>query len=679
MKKVLLIASVLLGALLCSCEKKIVVEDAVTIKTDAATVPVEGGVVSIALNSTVAWTAKSSQPWVTISPASGEAGDATIKASVLKNETNDDRTAEITVTAGTKSAKFTLTQSQLDALEVKTVDFVVPAEGGTVEIPVSANVNYSVVIPDAVDWITVTKGMVDSKVVLQVAETHEYAFTEEGELDPETIVRDAQVKIVAGSMEKVVTVGQQTFLPYFDYEGDWAGMQWSFYWGGPTVIPQEGADITIDVATNLEWRVFFSIWDNEQGAMVDCWDNGWARLTYDVEASQIHLVIDANDSFVPREEYLYAECTIDGVVSGDFGGLGFFRQDGLTPEAGANVMWTKLLSEVNIPAGVNRLAFTESGALLVSDGEQVHALNPENGDYWQSISWPGIHPTSIDVDDAGNVIIAEDVVADMNWETNELVSGTEIKIYCAKDVNETPKEIVLPNGLYGTLGSFRARGDLSTKGAITGVAGGAAYWFGYDIADYAAVPNYYGTQNSGAAAGPNVFWSPLGATAVCYGDDLHDGVLYRGYDGAESVYYRHDAYTPKWVCDTYGLDYEPWTLVTNAGAGGNENQNNMDIIDYQGRKIIAYTQGVQFSYGGNTSVYVVDVTNPAAADVIAILDGSELASVEAIAPGEEAWPGAYYAAHIGADVLLREEEGLGLVLYVVNSSTESLSKLLIVF
>lgn len=665
MKKILLIASVLLVAFAVSCKKETPVEDSLTLKSQSSvTVPMEGDVVSINFNTNVAWTAKSSQDWVTVQPASGEAGDATVKASVMKNEAFDAREAKITITAGSKTETVTLLQGQTNALQLETTSFDVPAEGGNVAIKVKANVNYEVKIPAAVDWITQTKGLTESTVTLTVAPSSD------------TEVRTANITITDGTLSSSVTITQAAFQPYFDFTGDWAELQWSFY-GTPTVIPQEGADILIGVDTNIEeWRAYFSVWDNDAGAMVDSWDLGWAHLSYDVDKAEIHLVIDANETYVERIGHLYAECTINGAVSGEYGGLGQFNQAGKVPEAGLNVLWTKLLSEVNVTPGVNRLAFSEhNGVLLVSDENAVLGINPENGEYMKAHTWSGIKPASIDVDDAGNIILVEDIAADMDWDTGTLLC-TEFKIYYTKNENETPREIVLPNELYGTLGSFRATGDLSTKGSITGIAAGAGYWFGYDIANYEAVPNYYRTQNSGPIAGPNMVWSPVGATAIAYGADLHDGVLYRGYDGYESVYFRADAYTPQWAV---GDAYEPWTLCTDAGSGGNENQNNMDIIEYQGRKLLAYTQGTQFSYGGNTNVYVVDVTNPSSATVVASLDGGELASVEAIAEGEEAWPGAYFAANIGADVLIREEEGLGLVIYVVNSTTESLSKLLLVF
>lgn len=663
MKRFFLIASVLLAALVVSCKKETPVEDALTLNSAAeATVPVEGDVVTIKFNTNVAWTAKSDQTWLTVTPASGEAGDATVKASALKNESYDARTAEVTITAGTKTAKVKVTQGQTDGLSIATTEYTVPAEGGDVEVTVSANVDYEVVIPEAIDWVTVkkTKGMTDSKVVLSVAATQQYAPEYLEDWTDNHIVRTANVTIKSGSLSSVISIGQKTFTPYFDYTGDWAGLQWSFYSGEPTVIPQEGADIVIPVETNIDWHVYFSVWDNDQQAMVDSWDLGWAHLSYDVDKSEIHLVIDANETYFGRDQYLYAECFIDGVSDGSFGGLGQFHQDGLVPQgATATLAWNAPFNSAIVP-GYNRLAYKVVGgdALLLSDGTSIHAISPADGTYWKAITLPGITPTSICSDDAGNVVIAADMAADMDWGTYELISGTEYKVYCASNINETPKEIVLPNALYGTVGGIRARGDLATKGSITGIAGGASYWFGYDIANYAAVPNYYGTQNSGPLAGPNTVWSPSTAAAVTFGDDLHGGMLVRAYDGAESLYYRKDAYTPSWAV---GDAYEPWMLISEGGAGGNENQNNLDVVEYNGRVIVAYTQGYHFAYSGNATIYVLDVTDVNDVKTLLTIDTADW-----VLDGE--WSGSN-----SADILLHPATDC-LELYAVQSGKSTLAK-----
>ena len=652
MKKVLLIASVVLAALALSCKKETKVEDAVTIKTSDATVPVEGGVVSIAFNSSVAWTAKSSQSWLTVSPASGNAGDATVKASALKNDTNDERIAEVTITAGTKSAVFKVTQSQLNALNVETAEFTVEAEGGSVEIPVSANVDYTVVIPEAVDWIAMpTKGMVDSKVVLDVANTFEYVQ------DPETwailkdaIARTAKVTLVAGDIEKVITINQKAFVPYFEYEGDWADLQWSFYAGAPVEFPQEGGTFVINVNTNIGWRAYMSVYDASIDAGVDIMDNGWCKLEFDTEAGTMTLTIQPNESYFPREDYLYTVGIIEGEEDGNFGGLGWFQQAGVAVDGAAAVFeWSKTLAELGIPAAYNRLAYTASGALLISDGEKVHAISPEDGTYWKPITYPGITPTSICSDDAGNVIVMPDVVAEMNWETSTLISGTELTIYYSDNPNEMTKSITVPNLDYGTVGGLRVRGNLAEKAVITGVVGGASCWFGYDIENYAVVPNYYGTQNQGPGAGINTFWTPETAAAISLGTSLHDGVLYRGYDGKESLHYLADAYTPNWA-----VAYD-WKLIATAGSGGNENQNNLALVDYKGKRVLAYTQGFHFDYSSNANIYVMDVT-----------DINDVKPLVTINPTSDIEIPADFLSQNSADVLLHPTED-ALELFVVNS------------
>lgn len=640
MKKVLLIASVVLAAFALSCTKETKVDDAVTIKTDAATVPVEGGVVSIAFNSTVAWTAKSSESWLTISPASGNAGDATIKASIMKNETNDDRVAKVTITAGTKSAVFTVTQTQLDALNVETTEFEVGAEGGEVVIDVAANVQFSVIIPEGVDWVTrsTAKGLVESKIYLTVAASYDL---EE---------RTANVTLSDGTLSQTVKITQAAFEAYCDFQNELLENQY----GGRLTVPAEGGQFTLEVVSNLDWRAHYDEeWPPE--------DTSW--LEFQQTENSIIITVQPNDGYIARDNWIYVNAGEE--LYGDvFGGYFQVYQEGLEAPVTPQLEWSVAFPDA-VVAGYNRLAYTNAGALLISDGAQIHALNPETGGYLKTLATGGLVPTSICNDDAGNIIIAEDVVAEMNWETSELVSGTSFNVYCAQDENDTPKVITLPNGLYGTLGGFRARGDLATKGSITGVAAGSAYWFGYDIANYEAVANYYGTQNSGEHAGPDIFWSPDTGAAIAYGADLHDGVLMRAYDGdagGQRVHYRSDAYTPKWAADMAGIPYEEWTEITTAGAGGNENQNNMDVLDYNGKKILAFTQGYHFTWAGfNADVYVLDITDVNAPQVLATVKTADWITAE--------WPNGC----ISADVLLREGEGV-IEMYVVHSGLATIAK-----
>ena len=676
MKKFFLIPALVLAALwACTPQEQPgkdngkTTEDGITLVSESTvSVPVDGDIVTVKFKSTADWTAASDANWLTISTASGKAGeDCTVKASATKNETNDVRIAKVTITAGKATAVVTVNQDQTNALNIAVTDYVVPAEGGEVAVKVSANVEYEAVIPEAVDWVTVkaTKGMTDTEIVFVVNETHEYTDEYLETWTDESIVREAHITIKSGDLSSAIVIEQKTYTPYFDFTGDWAGIQWSFYSGTPTDIPQEGADIVIPVDTNIDWRCYFSVWDNDAAAMVDSWDVGWAHLSFDTEKSEIHLVIDANETYFPREQYLYSECFIDGVSDGNFGGLGKFVQPGLVATgAQATLAWTKIMDDA-IVRGNNRLAYkTEGGdALLVSDGTSVHALSPADGTYWKAITWPGVTPTYICSDEAGHVIVADNLIGEVDNSTWEMISGGEYKMYWASNINEL-HEITLPNSLYGTLGGIRASGDIATKGAITGYAGGSNYWFGYDMAEYAAVPNYYGTQNSGPYAGVNGA-APTTAAAITLGADLHDGMLYRGYDGKESLYYRKDAYTPAWAV---GDAYEAWTLVSDGGSGGNENQNNIDTIVYNGKKLVAYTQGFHFNYSSNAMIYILDLTDPAAPETLVTIPSEDYITADG-----NAWSGSN-----SADVMWHATDD-ALELYVVHSSMNQLAKFDITF
>jgi len=638
MKRILLIVSVLVAACAVSCQKETKVEDAVTIKSNEEIVPVEGGVISIAINSTVAWTAKASESWVTLSPASGEAGDATVKASVLKNDTNDSRTATVTFTAGTKTATYTILQSQLNALVIPTTEFEVPAEGGTVEVKVSANVDYQVIIPDAVDWVenATTRGMTESTVVLKVAPS----------LEVET--RTANITISDGTLSSTVKITQAAFEPYYDLllpEG--VGQFSGFGDGSPLVLGADVTSYTIEVSTNLEHHCYFAPWDPEAGAAVETNDVGWIKFEYDKD--KIVFTLEPNTTYLPREEYFYSGCFVGDQDFGAYGSCVLIRQEGLIPEAGASVLWTKTLPEIGIPAAYNRLAYKTAGgdALLVSDGDKIHVVSPADGSYWKAIDWTNIQPTSICSDDAGNIVAAEDI---------PFAPETEYVIYYTDDVNKDPQPLIRHTADFdGTLGSVRVRGNLADRAVVTGFVTGNRYWAGWEIDKFEI------SMDADA-------WNPESGAVMSLGARLNEGIVYRAYDTSWCLYYLADAYTPAWM-----TPYD-WKNISDAGAGaGNENQNNMDIIDYNGRRIIAYTQGSWFTWGGNHDVYFLDVTNPLNTEVIAILSGDELAAVDEI-PGAEGM-----ASYPYADVKLHVEDGVGLVCYVVNSTYQSLSKVLLSF
>lgn len=655
MKHLKLFALLALAVLAISCEKK--EETFVTIKSDeAVAVSQEGDAVSIKFMTNAPWKAESSADWLTISPTSGEGVkggmDFTIKASALKNDNTDSRTATVTITSGTLSKTVTVTQGQKDALEVDVLEYEVGQEGGTVEVEVNSNVEYNVSIPEAIDWVHVgaTKAMAKTTVSLIVDENFEEATDEAPN-------RVANITITDGTLSKTIKITQAPFEPFFELTGEWAGIQWSAY-GDPTIIPREGIEITIPVETNLDWKPYFSYWSDEVGASVQTDDLGWVHLSYDTEKAEIYLKFDENTSNFSREHYFYIECyNHDGSKNGAYGGTGHYVQEGVKVEgAAAELIWNKKLSELGIPAAYNRLAVkTFNGpALIVSDGEKVHALGPNNGAYYKAITWAGVKPGSICSDDAGNVIVAEHT---------DMASGTTYSVYYASDVNAEPIKLFdQTSDFAGTIGNWRVRGDISTAAMITATVSGApAFWAGWEIKNKeVSLDNYYvqgtGGQNRGPATG--TVWSPVNCACVALGTTAASGIYFRGYDGIRSVHLLADATEPNWIKEYV------WTpVIAGIGDGSNESQNSMSIIDYNGKRIMAMTQGYHFNYSGNGDIFVLDVTD--AANPVMLLD---IKPTDWIITEENDFSG-----QTGSDVLLRPGDGC-VELYAINSGRPTLAR-----
>ena len=658
MKKFFLISALVLAALwACTPQEQPgkdngkTTEDSITLVSESTvSVPVDGDIVTVKFKSTADWTAASDADWLTVSTASGKAGeDCSVKASATKNETYDNRSAKITITAGKAKAEVTVNQLQLNGLNIKTLEYEVSAEGGNVEVEVESNVDYEVTIPEAVDWVhdAATKGMETSKVT----------FTVDPSYDEE--VREANIKISAGDISSSIKISQAAFVPYYDMElPEGAGMFSGFGDGDPIVLEADATSFTIPVSTNMEHYCYFAPWDSTVGAAVETNDVGWIKFEYD--NTKIVFTLEPNTTYLDREEYFYSGCFVGDVDFGAYGSCILIRQKGLIPEAGASVIWTKTLAECEVPAAYNRLAYKTDGgdALLVSDGEKIHVLNPADGSHWKSIQWTNIKPTSICSDENGVIVAAEDI---------PFSNGSHYTIYYTTDVNEDPKPLIEHDADFdGTLGSIRVRGKLAERAVVTGFITGNRYWAGWEIDNYAiSMDNYYAQGTGGQARGPIAVdadaWDPESGAVMSVSNKLDKGIVYRAYDTNWCLHYLKDAYTPNWL-----TPYD-WKVISEAGAGaGNENQNNMDIIDYQGRRIIAYTQGVWFSWGGNRDVFFLDITDPEACEVLAILPGDSMAAGDAI---DANFP--------YADVKLHIEEGVGLVCYVVNSAYNSISKLLL--
>lgn len=112
----LTLASALTAALLLSCEEKEPVP--VTIGSQPSQIAAEGGSTSFTVTAPGTWTAAvqpasdgTAAAWLTIDPASGEAGEHTVTLTAEANTAEEERTATVIVTSGSSSATVSVSQA----------------------------------------------------------------------------------------------------------------------------------------------------------------------------------------------------------------------------------------------------------------------------------------------------------------------------------------------------------------------------------------------------------------------------------------------------------------------------------------------------------------------------------------------------------------------------------------
>lgn len=182
----------------------------------------DGGSNSITFTANRDWTIKSSDPWVTVSPSSGEASDSPVTVTVRcgANTTYDDRTATVTIIMEELSQTVTIKQAAALGLIVPTQNYEVQAEAGTLEVEVQANVQYQV--STSADWIkqTNTKGLTTDKLAFSIEE------------NKTRDARSATITIAGNGMTQTIAISQakQKYLTFDIVTGGeiiWKCEDWS--------------------------------------------------------------------------------------------------------------------------------------------------------------------------------------------------------------------------------------------------------------------------------------------------------------------------------------------------------------------------------------------------------------------------------------------------------------------
>ena len=176
MKKFLLFAFAALLFAACNNETP---ESKIEISPETISVPAAGGTFTAQLKSTDAWTAKSNQSWVTVSPESGD-GDAMITINIDPSDLGEESKARVTfANSEKKSATLEVTRDALAGrlLRVSPMGGIyAPVGGYTTELQVKSNGKWNVVIPATWASVSPTSGENDGVVTLTVEATSEKCY-----------------------------------------------------------------------------------------------------------------------------------------------------------------------------------------------------------------------------------------------------------------------------------------------------------------------------------------------------------------------------------------------------------------------------------------------------------------------------------------------------------------------
>lgn len=92
--------------------------------------------------------------WCHVTPSEGSSGSQTVKISVSDNPTYDDRTAILRLSVGDSVRTIKVNQKQLDALTLTADKFEVAQSGGTVDVEVKSNIDFTYSISEEFQsWI----------------------------------------------------------------------------------------------------------------------------------------------------------------------------------------------------------------------------------------------------------------------------------------------------------------------------------------------------------------------------------------------------------------------------------------------------------------------------------------------------------------------------------------------
>lgn len=178
MKKIAFFLSIVAAAVACEQVEPITPPEFDFANPDVV-IPYQGSedeTLKVEFTTNVDWTAEldNTYDWITITPASGVAGEASVTVIATANTAVEERTAVIKVTAGVSVLNFDVVQEGKPSLTIDPKEVNFASAGGSQDVAVKANVEYVVSVPEN-DWLTYAYNAETSVYTLTAAANEAYS------------------------------------------------------------------------------------------------------------------------------------------------------------------------------------------------------------------------------------------------------------------------------------------------------------------------------------------------------------------------------------------------------------------------------------------------------------------------------------------------------------------------
>ncbi len=552
----LLTAAALLSAVSC---KESTQDGTINPVDESSLAPVftsEGGTLVIEFDATAEWNATvpntNHYSWSSITPTSGEAGRVQIAVTALPNTDYDGREYRFTVNCGSQSQQVTVTQLQKDAITYVSGPLDLPKEGGSVEIKIVSNVDYSYeIVGDAKNWIAPvsTRGLSESSVSFSVASNEIYNVFES---------RSGVIRFTSAVGTQDVTVNQAPNERIFEVTSE-------------LVAAKEACTVDLAVNANFPYELILD---------EDC---DWAEIGGATDG--VHKIsVQTNPEFGSRITGITVSTGVE-----DYEAYVTLKQKGT---ADVQTLWSKSYGDYDLASagGPLRLAVFQDMLLVAIGGNQLYALNRETGEMIQKVELPaGLSVDSMVSDDAGNLLLA-----------GRTAFGGQFDVYCIEAGSDfTPKLLLSYSHVdiwSSAMGNLRVKGDVTGNAVLTAFVDVSQYWLRWEVKDGVVGASLFGHVDPASS----YVWNPYGACVAPVSSDFNDGLLFIGYINDAAGNYDLNHYDPA---------SGSWKSVFHTDSAGNENYNCISVATLNGMRFCAIERGAHFSWGRSPEVYLLDITD----------------------------------------------------------------------